>query len=339
MRRQMAPDGRSAVARWASALAAAALAATGIAHAETVERIAAVINDDVILLSRLEDRATPVIAAAAQQSASLSQQLGEEDRQRLLKRVLMEMVDENLVEEQASKMQIRITTAEVDRALKNMAAQNNLAWPDFVRAIEGQGYSLAQYRQDLHRQLMRFKVVQNKLASRLRVTDQEVKTYYTRQVRRARAGDRCRLSHIVVGVQPDDGAAKVSQRRRRAKAILARAEQGVSFAALAERYSDDASSAKNGGSLGWVDSGDLPAELRDVVLGLGAGEMGGPVRTDDGFRVVKVLEWEASDVRPFGEAREEIKLRLLEKQLEQQERVWLTELRRKAYIDVRLWRD
>lgn len=335
----MAADRRSATALWAAIVAVAAATWAGAARAETIERIAAVVNDDVILLSKLEDRAIPVIAAAAQQSAQLQQQLGEAERQALLKRVLQEMVDESLVEEQAAKMQIRITSAEVDRALKNMAAQNRLSWSDFLRALEQQGYSLAQYRQDLHRQLLRYKVVQSKLAGRLRVSDQEVKAYYTRQVRVARAGDRCRLSEILVKVEPGEGAAKVALRRRRAKAIMDRVEAGVSFARLAERYSDDPETAKNGGALGWVDSSDLPEELRDVVLGLGAGEMGGPVRTSDGFRIVKVLEWEASDVRPFDQAQEEIRLRLLEKQLEQQERVWLAELRRKAYIDVRLWRD
>jgi peptidyl-prolyl cis-trans isomerase SurA len=335
----MVADRRSATTLLAAILAVATATWAGVARAETIERIAAVVNDDVILLSKLEDRATPVIAAAAQQSAQLQQELGEPERETLLKRVLSEMVDESLIEEQAAKLQIRITSEEVDRALKNMATQNNLSWPDFLRAVEQQGYSLPQYRQDLHRQLLRFKVVQTKLAGRLRVSDQEVKAYYTRQVRVARAGDRCQLSEILVKVEPGEGAAKVALRRRRAKAIMDRVDAGVSFARLAERYSDDLVSAKNGGSFGWVDSSDLPDELRDVVLGLGAGEMGGPVRTNDGFRVVKVHEWEASDVRPFEEAREEIKLRLLEKQLEQQERVWLSELRRKAYIDVRLWRD
>lgn len=323
----------------AVAVAFAAFASSAVAHAEVIERIAAIVNEDVILLSRLEERARPAIAAATRQSASLSKQLGEEERQLLLRRVLKEMINETLVSEQASKMRIRIGSEEVDRALKNMAIQNNLSWPDFVRAIENQGYSLAQYRTDLRRQLLRFKVVQSKLAGRLRVSDRDIKAYYTRQVRRARAGDRCRLAHIVVSVDADAGAARIAQRRRRAKAILARAKAGAPFSALAGRYSDDPRTAKAGGSLGWVDSTDLPEDLRDVVLGLDAGEIGGPVRTAGGFRLLRVYEWEASEVRPFEQAREAIRMQLLEKQLEQQERVWLVELRRKAYVDVRLWRE
>lgn len=323
----------------ATAVALATMASSTVSHAEVIERIAAIVNDDVLLLSRLEDRARPAIAAASKQSASLSKQLGEEERQQLLRSVLKEMIDETLVTEQASKMRIRIGSEEVDRALKNMAIQNNLSWPDFVRAIESQGYSLSQYRSDLRRQLLRFKVVQNKLAGRLRVSDRDIKAYYTRQVRRARAGDRCRLAHIVVSVDADAGAAKIAQRRRRAKAILARATAGAPFSALAERYSDDPRTAKSGGVLGWVDSTDLPEDLREAVLGLGAGEIGGPIRTADGFRLIKVFQWEASEVRPFEQARERIRMQLLEKQLEQQERVWLIELRRKAYIDVRLWRE
>ncbi len=313
--------------------------ATG--RAEVIESIAAVVNDDVILLSRVKERAIPVLAAAAkQQGASLSKaELGPVEQQRLLKRVVSEMVDEVLVSEQATKMRIRIGSQEVDRALKNMARQNGLAWPDFTRAIKAQGYDLAQYRQDLRRQLLRFKVVQTKLQGRLRVSKREIKSYYVRQVRRARAGDRCKLAHIVVAVEEDSGAATLAARRRRAQAILDRAEAGASFAALARRYSDDERTAARGGALGWVDSTDLPEDLRDAVLSLGAGEMGGPLRVGHGFRVIKVHEWEASDVRPFDAVRETIRLRLLEQQMEQQERVWLAELRRKAYIDVRLWRQ
>ena len=310
----------------------------GAVSAEVVERIAAVVNDDVILLSRLEQRADPLIKAAAQQQAQLGGGMGEQERQQVLKRVLAAMVDEVLVSEQASKMRVRVNSTEVDRAMKNMARQNNLSWSDFVRAIQAQGYTLSNYRTELRRQLLRFKVVQSKLQGRLRVSDRDIQGYYVKQVRQARAGDRCRMAHIVVKVSSDAGAATTAQRQKRAKAILARAREGAPFSALAKRYSEDRGSVDEGGYLGWVDSGDLSDELRDVVLGLGADEMGGPVRTREGFRIVKVLEWEASDVRTLEEVRETIRLHLLEEQMEQQERLWLAELRRKAYINVRLWR-
>lgn len=308
------------------------------ADAETLERIAAVVNDEVILLSRVQERAGPVLAAAQKQAASMSKVLDQRDQERLFKRVLSEMIDEELVAEQAQKMRVRISSREVDRALKNMARQNGLEWPQFVRALGAQGYDLTRYRRDLRRQLLRFKVVQTKLQGRIRVSDREVKAAYERQVRRVRSGDRCRLAHIVVKVDPEAGAAGVAQRRRRATAIMARVEAGAPFDALARRYSEDEATAEHGGVIGRVDSYDLPDELRDVVLSLGAGQVGGPVRTDEGFRLIKVLAWEASDVVPFSKARQTIRLRLLEKQMAQQEQVWLAELRRKAYVDVRLWR-
>ncbi len=310
------------------------------AGAEVVERIAAVVNDDVILLSRLEQRAEPLIQAVAQQQqqGGLGGMAGGIDRQRILKRVLSEMIDEVLISEQASKMRVRVSANDVDRAMKNMARQNGLPWHRFVQAIQAQGYTLARYRDELRRQLLRFKVVQTKLQGRLRVSDREVESAYIKLVRQARAGDRCRVAHILVKVAPDAGAATIAQRRRRAKAIMARAKAGAPFAALAERYSEDRATAPDGGSLGWVDSSDLTDELRDTVLGLGAGQIGGPVRTPEGFRIIKVLEWEASEVRPFEQVQDTIRLQLLEKQMEQQERLWLADLRRKAYIDVRLWR-
>jgi peptidyl-prolyl cis-trans isomerase SurA len=306
------------------------------AGADIIEGIAVVVNEEIILYSELGERARPLLAAAKQQNPSLSGETLLEEQRRLYRRVLNQMIDEILVGQEARRLHIRITSAEVDRAIENIARQNGLSRADFSRAVEAQGLSLRQYRRDLKRQLERFKVVQTKFQGRMRVPDQDIKSYYARQVRQARAGDRCRLSHIVVTVDTEAGAARRAQRRRRASAIIARAEAGAPFAALAKRYSEDPDSAAAGGSLGWVDSSELPAKLRDVVLGLGTGEVGGPVRTSEGFRIVKVLEWEASDVRPFDEVRDTIRMRLLEQQMEQQEQRWLADLRRKAYVDVRM---
>lgn len=320
----------------AIAVGLALLAGPRTASAEVVEGIAAVVNEQVILVSEVEERAAPLMADAAR--GALSGDLAAEEAGRLRRRVLSELIDESLISEQATKMRIRVSSDEVDRALKNMARQNGLSWPEFLQAIQKQGYELARYRGELRRQLQRFKVVQAKLQGRLRVSDRQIEAFYVQQVRQARSGDRARVADILVKVEPEAGAATVAQRRRRAEAILARAKAGAPFGALAERYSDDPWSAGRGGSLGWVDAAELPDELRDVVLGLNADTLGGPVRTADGFHVVKVLEWEASEVRPLEEVTEEIRLRLLEEQMEQQERLWLAELRRRAYVDVRLRR-
>lgn len=316
------------------ALVGAALLAPAAARAEVAEAIVAVVNDDVILLSQLEERAEPVIAQAAQ--GSLGSEVSAGESMRIRRRVLAEMIDEALIAEQASKMRIRVSSEEVDRALKNMARQNGLSWPDFLAAIEKQGYGISRYRTELRRQLERFKVVQTKLQGRLRVSDRAIEAYYAQEARQAREGDRARVAHILVEVAPDAGAATLAQKRRRAEAILERAEAGAPFAALAERYSEDSATKARGGSLGWVTASDLPEALGDEVLGLNAGAVGGPVRTDEGFHVVKVLAWEASEVRPLEDVRERIRLHLLEQQMEQQERIWLAELRRRAYIDVRL---
>jgi len=316
------------------AVLAAVLAWAGPSQAEVVEGIAAVVDDDIILLSAVEERAAPLLAEAAR--SSLSSQLGAEQAVQVRRRVLAEMVDEALIAEQATKMRIRVSSEEVDRALKNMARQNRMSWPEFIDAIEKQGLGLTRYRSELQRQLVRFKVVQAKLQGRLRVSDREIEAFYVQQVRQARAGDRARVSHILVKVAPSSGAAALAERRRRAEAILARAKAGAPFAELAKRYSDEQESAGRGGMLGWVDAEELPAELRDVVLGLSAGELGGPVRTADGFHIVRVLGWEASDVRPLEEVREQIRMRLMEEQMEHQERVWLADLRRRAYVDLRL---
>ncbi len=323
-------------ARLAAALIVIAALAPNVASAQViVEGIAAVVNEDIILLSKLRERAQPIAMEAARKS--LAQELTPELEKQAFRRALSDMIDDILIKEQAAKMRIRVSSVEVDRAIKNVARQNDLSWEQFIVAVEKQGLGLTQYRRELRRQLQRFKVVQAKLQGRLRVSDREIETYYHRQVRGAREGDRARVAHILVKVEPSSGAATTAQRRRKAEAIVARAEEGAPFGALAKRYSDDTLSKSRGGALGWIESIELPEELRDTVLTLDAGAVSGPIRTAKGFHIVKVLEWEASEVRPLdARVREEIRLRLIEDQMQHQERLWLADLRRKAYIDVRL---
>lgn len=315
-------------------IVAAASAPKAAAAQMLVEGIVAVVNEDIILFSKLQERAAPIVQESARKS--LSQELTPAQQNKIYRRALTEMINEVLISEQASKMRVRISSAEIDRAVNNMAKMNNLTVQQFMTALAKQGIGVKRYRQELRSQLLRFKVVQAKLQGRVRVTDREIEQFYNEQVRQARSGDRARVAHILVKVGQDADASTIAQKRRRAAAILERADAGAPFSALAKRYSEDDGTKARGGSLGWIDVADLPDEFNDVVLGLNGGEAGGPVRTSQGFHVVKVLEWEASDVRPLEEVRAEIEDRLFREQMAQQERLWLADLRRRAYIDVRL---
>jgi peptidyl-prolyl cis-trans isomerase SurA len=308
-------------------LAALVPAAFGVrvARAEVIERVVAVVNDDAIFLSELRRRAAPFLEQVLS-GASEGERQTRIDK--LYDQFLRELVDEQLIEQAARKMSIAVSSSEVDQAIENVRAQNNLTAEKFWEAVKGQGFTEKQYRADVRKQLLRLKVTNQRVRSRINVNDATVKEEYDDRVRKARRRQRFHAAHIFLALPPTASATEVSEAMKSAATLRA---------ALTAQNFDTLMAERGGGDLGWLDQGDLPEALENALLNLEPGQISAPVRGPSGVHIFQLRERQSGGVQfpPYEEAKETIYRELLDRAMAKQQELFLAELRRAAVIEVR----
>lgn len=312
------------------------LGALGTARAGdivVVERIIAVINNEIILLSDLRDRATLLGQPIDEQVLLNPQALSD----RTIRQLLDRMVDDALILQQAHELKLTIEKAEVDRAIDEVRKQNGLSEDQFREVLGQQGYTWEGYRHELRNQLLRFKVINTAVRAHVNISEEDVRSFYNQSVRQAGGNRSAHLRHVLIAVPAGADAKTQAERRAHATRVLEEARATKNLGELAKEHSDDELTRDKEGDLGWISEKDgLPAKFAEVVFAMDVGEVRGPVRTDHGFEVVQLLERKDSDARPFEEVKDQIRQQLNSQQLEKQTQSWLMDLRKRAHVDLRL---
>ena len=299
--------------------------------ARVVERVVAVINDDIVLETELEQFAAPLYRGPDPDTAEGKKQWDE-----IKRKALEAMIDSKLVQQQANELKLSVTPEEVDRAVEQVKTQNKLDDATFRSALEQQGFTMEGYRKTLKKQILELKVVNTAVRSRVTVSDDEVKTYY-KQNEKLVAGDRqSHLRQILVAVPDKASDADVATKKRVAAKVVELARGGTSFTELAKQYSDDDGTKASGGDLGWVGKGVLVDALDEAMASMEPNDVRGPIRTDRGWVVLQLVERKSGDIKPYEEIKEQLRKQLYDQQVEKAQQSWLRELRKKAHVDVRL---
>ncbi len=294
----------------------------GVAGADVVERVVATVNNDAIFLSDLRTRAAPFLpqVADAPTEAQRKARLKE-----LYEELLTLLIDEKLIRQIASQSGIRVTDADVDLAIENLRMQNNMTEEQFQEALDAQGFALAEYRQDLKKQLIRLKVMNERVRARVNITEEEVRARYEERARESGSDIRYQVSHVLIPVEASASVTEVAAIRANVEQIRASLTP-ENFSARAEEL--------GGGELGWLSPGDLPADLEQSLTRLGAGEISQPIRGSTGFHIFYVEDRQVgSDFPTYDEMKQELYREMLDVAMTRQEKVFLDEIRRKAVIN------
>lgn len=303
------------------------------AHAAVVEKIAAIVGDEIILRSEVEEGAKPFMAEIA---AETSQPQREARAAALRKEILDRMIDEKLLEQQAAEFKLEVSSEEVDRSIEQVKQINRLSDAELAQQLQQYGMSMAAYRKRIKGDLRRHKVISAAVGSKVSVSEADVQAYYEKHYR-AGTNTEVRASHVFVAIPENADNATVLEREKHARAILARAKAGEDFAKLAKELSDDPATRNDGGDLGFFGKEmGLPRPVEELVFSMKVGDVGGPVRGDRGFHVIKLMDARAKEVKPLAEVKDEIRSQLRAKEVERQTKSYLGELRKRTLVDVRL---
>ncbi|MDB4972688.1 MAG: Peptidyl-prolyl cis-trans isomerase SurA [Myxococcaceae bacterium] len=291
---------------------------------EVIERVVAVVNGDPLLLSELRTRAAPFLARVMQAPEAQRMPV----MQQLYADLLTQLVDERLLEQEARKLSISITSTDVERAIQNVQRQSGLKDAEFWDAVRAQGFQPEQYKGDVRRQLVRLKVINQKVRSRINITEDDVKRRYEEQLRSARKSASFHVEHIFVPVE-DDSVTKLSVARAKAEQLKA---------TLTPDNFADAMKELGGGDLGWVQQGDLPEALASTLISLEPGQISEPVRGPGGLHIFLLLERKEGEsaIGAFEQVKQAIFSELLDKAMAKQELAFLAELRKQSLISRRL---
>ena len=308
---------------------------TGSANAIVLDRIAAVVNEEIILDSEVNQNALQT-ARAELGDVDFSSPEGQRKFEQHRRKTLESLVERVLIMQQAREMKVDVTDEEVKSAVESVRTQNNLTPEQFQEALKQQGISsLEEYKKSLHKQLVQMRVINQAVRSKISIGDDEVRALYAQNVRQA-SGDamQIHLKQIFLSVPPTATTAQIDEKRRLGMKIVAELRGGKDFTQLAKQHgSDDASKA--GGDLGFLARGDLPPELREPVVSMDPGDIRGPIQSERGLHILQLVEKKSGEVKSFDEAKEELRRQLYEQSLERGIQNWTKELRRKAHVDIR----
>ena len=256
-----------------------------------------------------------------------------QQRDRVLRQVLDQIVDYKLLIQEGRARKIEATDAEVDARMKEIQAQ----FPTedaFKQMLTARKTTLEQVRSDIRQDITVQKLIENAIADKVAVKPEQVTDFYTKNPDQFKQPERVRASHILIMVPKDSDAAVKTAARTKAADILKDVKAGKDFAALAKQHSQDPGSAPKGGDLGFFQQGQMVGPFNDVAFKLTPGQVSDLVETEFGFHIIKVAEKQASRTVPLDEVRPQLEQYLERQNREQQTDSFVNGLKTKGKIEI-----
>ena len=253
------------------------------ANGVLLDRIAAVVNDGVVLTSELDEQTEEVIARLRQQNTELP------PRNVLRRQILERLVVEEIQMQRADRLGIQVSDEMLNGALADVAQRNNISFADLPQELERQGVDYRVYRDEIRKQLTLQLLRQRDVIGRINISPRELEQAMTRQQSAPDVRSEYNVSHILVSVPVSATPEQLQARETRAKEVFDKAKGGQDFAQLAVTYSDSTTNIE-GGSLGWRRGSQLPSIVGDLIAKMKPGDVSEPIRTPSGFHLFRLNE-------------------------------------------------
>lgn len=254
---------------------------------EGIDRIMAVINDEVITQYELNDRLNMVSRQLSQQGTPLP------PREVLEKQLLERMINDRVQLQFAKLTGIRVDDVQLDKTLQRIAQDSKLSLPEFRAALEKDGIKFSKFREEIRNEIILSRLRERDVDNRVVVTDGEVENLISTQAGSGKQ-EEYNLANILIRVPEQASPEKIREQRTRAEKALNELKSGADFRQVSASYSD-APNAMEGGTLGWRSSSQLPGLFADALKSMHAGEVSAILHSPNGFHILKVLDVRGKD--------------------------------------------
>jgi peptidyl-prolyl cis-trans isomerase SurA len=251
-------------------------------HGEMLDRIAAIVNDGLVLKSELDVQMSTVQKRLQEQRVELPSQSV------LQQQVLDRLVLQEIQLQRAKHVGLTVTDEQLNSALQEIAARNKIPFDQLPTALAAQGVDYKQYRESMRKELTLSTLRQRDVIAHINVSPHELDQYLARQ-QNAAANDEFNVSHILLSLPAAATPQQLEEISHKAQDVAGRAGKGEDFGQLAIANSNS-QTALDGGQLGWRKGTQLPQFILDLVVKMKPGEVSEPVRTPSGYHIVKLNE-------------------------------------------------
>lgn len=291
---------------------------SGLSYAtEVIDRIVAIVNDDIITLSDFNK----YIVSLPKQTVEINKD-----------QALNDLVEQMILTQEAAKLGITVTDAEIDRSIENVKGRLDMSDEQMNEMLTKQNLTTEQFRNQWRLQILSGKLVSTLVKGRIAVTDEEIKDLYKQYYGEIENADEVEIAHILISFD----ASEEQQALQKANKVAELAKSGSNFSKLVSEYSDDTFSKDKEGVLGYFNKGELVSELEDVVSVTEVGKTSGPVKTISGFHIIKVLDRNTLDENSVDQYREQLRQEIYKQKVTEELEKYIAGIRENAYIEIKL---
>ncbi|MFZ5571399.1 MAG: peptidylprolyl isomerase [Thermodesulfobacteriota bacterium] len=299
--------------------------------AEIVDRIVAVVNDDIIPLTEFEKNYNPL--------AEKIKDYGyppDEERQMMFKlreSILNQMIEKKLTEQEIIRLSINVSEEELDSAIERIKEKNLMTDEDIRKRLRDEGLTMEEYRSEMKGQILRAKLVEREVKSNIVITDKDLENYYEEHQDEFGGDTRYHLRNIImkVGSSADEEEKKAVSNRM--EAVMERLENGESFEELARQYSESPFAAE-GGDLGFFNKKDLTPQIQAALEKISSGQYTGILETEQGYQIFFLAEVSSDQGKTMEEVKPLIEEKLYNQMMEKRFKKWVADLRKNSHIKI-----
>ena len=262
-------------------LVATVLMASTLSHGQikTLDKIIAIVDDDIILQSDLSDRMQMV----KKQSKGMRLPPNAILSNQVLERLVVESIQLQLAERSG----MRISDEQLNQTIQKIAKQNGMSLSKFKKALEKDGVPYAQAREQIRRERLVSEVQRYRVGSKIQISEQDVDAFLKSSRGKSATEEEYRLGHILIQVPSQTSREELNAAEKKAKNLVKKLRKGADFAQTAISNSEGRNALK-GGDLGWRKQGELPSLFANVVPDLKKGGISNPIRSASGFHIIKI---------------------------------------------------
>jgi len=302
--------------------------------ADIVDKIVAVVNEEVITLSGFK-------AAFEPYRKNIEENYKGNDKEAVLKQaretLLQSLINNMLIEQEAKKTGVGIVVKdeEVMEVIKDMLAKNKSTMDDFLKNLAREGNSLESVKKDIRNQIIRMRLLRREIKAKIVVSDEEIGEYYNKNRQNYEGKEAVRVKQILLLLPPKTNKAMRMKVKDQTNNLRKRIKNGEPFELLAVKYSQGPE-AKQGGDVGYIERGVIIPEVEVIAFKLPIGQVSEVIESSIGFHIIMVVDKRGAGLKPIVAVREEIKAKIEDEKLDKRYDEWITSIRKKSHIEIRL---